>query len=366
MKKILVVLCVVMIMAFAFAACSSGPAGEPSASKSAAVASSSAAVSSSEAASVSAPAHKKSGVVIKFIPMSTASAYWQALKKGAEDAAAEFGKEWGGITVQFDGPKEDTDLMAQVEIINNSVSAGVDGLLIAVSSPTVPHDAIVNAIKAGTNVICVDQMLDPMDANAFFGTNCVQMSNDVAKYMTEKVLDGTGSYAEMMYNMTSLAAIDRHDGFVKGMTELAPKMKDLGATVTNSDIAGTQTQVTNLIQANPDLKCVFSANDRSAIGTLNAFNALGISGKIALCNVDCNLDTLKAMRAGTIQASALQMPYTQGYEGVKKLLDLFDGKTIDKTGDSGSFLLTKENMDTPEAVKAINQYLAGYKPEDSK
>ena len=100
--------------------------------------------------------------------MSTASAYWQALKKGAEDAAKEFGAEWGGITIQFDGPKEDTDLMAQVEIINNSVSAGVDGLLIAVCSPTVPHDAIVNAIKAGTNVICVDQMLDPMDANAFF------------------------------------------------------------------------------------------------------------------------------------------------------------------------------------------------------
>jgi len=307
----------------------------------------------------------KDGLVIKVIPMSTASAYWTALRTGAEDAAKEFGDEWGGIKIQFDGPESDSDMAKQIDLINNSVSAGADGLLVAVCSPTVPHDAIVDAVEAGTYVICVDQYLDPMDASAFYGTNGVQMCKDLAAYMTENVLDGTGSYGELVYNMTSMASVDRHDGFVEGMTESAPEMKNIGYEITNSDIAETQTLVSNMMQANKDIKCLFANNDRSALGALNALKQEGIQGEIALCNVDCSLETLQAMRTGTIQASALQMPYNQGYEGVKMLLALMSGEEVDKEGDSGSFILTAENMDSEEALAAIRQYIQDYKPEDS-
>jgi ribose transport system substrate-binding protein len=321
--------------------------------------------SSSEASGSTETATKGDGLVIKFIAMSSASVYWTSLQQGAEAAAEEFGDEWGGIEIQFAAPEADTDTQKQVELIENAISQGVDGMLISPSSPTVPHDAIVDAVDAGIKVICVDQYLDPMDADAFFGTDGVAMTTELAEYMGEQ-LDGEGSYAQMVYNMTSLASIDRYDGFVAGMTEVCPDLKDAGYTVTDSDINATASYVSNVYQANPDLKLIFGNNDRSTIGVINGIKELGLEGEIKVCGVDCNLDLLKAMREGTISALALQMPYNQGYEGVKMILTLLEGGEVEKEGDSGSFLLTPENMDSDEAVEAIRQYVEGYEPEDSQ
>lgn len=361
MKKLVTIISILLVVALLFAGCGTSKGGAATESPSGEE------QTSAEASeSVNASAADQDGVVIKFIAMSTASVYWSSLLAGAEAAAEELGDQYGGIEIQFDAPESDTDMAKQIDLINNAVSAGVDGLLVAPSSPTVPHDAIVDAVESGVYVICVDQYLDPMDANAFYGTNGVQACKDLAEYMVENVLDGDeGSYGELVYNMTSLASIDRHDGFVAGMEEFAPGMTDIGYEITDSDIAATQSMVANMIQANPDLKVLFANNDRSALGTLNALKqdeALDIK----MCNVDCNLELLQAMRQGTVQAMALQMPYNQGYEGVKMLLALMNGEEVPKESDSGSFILTQDNMDTDEAVAAIRQYIEGYEPADSQ
>lgn len=306
------------------------------------------------------------GLVFKVIAMNAASPYWLSVKNGAEKAAEEMGSEYGGIKIEYVAPQEDTDTQKQLEMVENAISQGVDGILIAPCSPTVPHDAIVEAIDAGIKVIVIDQYLDPMDANGFFGTNGVNMCTELGGYIADNHLDGSGSYAEMVFNMTSLASIDRYNGFIAGITGKYPDMKDVGYQITESDINKTTSLVANVYQANPDLKCIFANNDRTALGVLNGIKELGIEGQITVCAVDCNLDLLKAMREGTIAALSLQMPYNQGYEGTKKLISLVNGEEIEKESDSGSFLLTPDNMDTDEAVAAIQQYIDGYKPEDSQ
>lgn len=306
------------------------------------------------------------GLVFKVIAMNAASPYWLSVKNGAEKAAEEMGSEYGGIKIEYVAPQEDTDTQKQLEMVENAISQGVDGILIAPCSPTVPHDAIVEAIDAGIKVIVIDQYLDPMDANGFFGTNGVNMCTELGEYIADNHLDGSGSYAEMVFNMTSLASIDRYDGFIAGITGKYPDMKDVGYQITDSDINKTTSLVANVYQANPDLKCIFANNDRTALGVLNGIKELGIEGEVTVCAVDCNLDLLKAMREGTIAALSLQMPYNQGYEGAKKLISLINGEEIEKESDSGSFLLTPDNMDTDEAVAAIQQYIDGYQPDDSK
>ena len=279
------------------------------------------------------------GVTIKFIPMSTASAYWQAVKQGAEDAAAEFGEPYGGVTVLFEGTTEDVDHMGQVDIINNSVAQGVDAIMIAVNDPTVPHDAIGDAIASGVPVLLIDQTLEDMNATAFLGTDCVAMTEILGEYMATEVLgeDSTGSYMELMYDMTSNAAMDRREGFVNAMTQYAPNMTDAGSQNSESDIALTQNLVTNEIHKDPDLKCVFATNDRSSIGSINAFHALELKDDVKLCGVDVNLDLLKAMREGTMQAISLQQPYFEGYQGVQEVLALLSGESIPKWPTAEAF-----------------------------
>ena len=301
------------------------------------------------------------GKVIKIIAMNSASPYWNSVANGAEKAA----EEAGNVEIQYTAPEDDTDTQKQLELLETAIAQDVDGILIAPCSPTVPHDAIVEAIEKGIHVIVVDQFLDPMDADAFYGTDGVAMCNDLASYVADTYLDGTGSYCEMVFNMTSLASIDRYNGFMEGMKAAYPDMTDAGYQITDSDINETATYVSNIYQANPDLKVIFANNDRTTLGVLNGVKEAGLEGKITVCGVDCNLDLLKAMREGTIAALSLQMPYNQGYEGTKMLLSLMDGEEVEKQGDSGSFLLTPDNMDSEEAVAAIQQYIDGYAPEDS-
>ena len=130
-----------------------------------------------------APEAAGDGLVFKVIAMNAASPYWLSVKNGAEKAAEEMGSEYGGIKIEYVAPQEDTDTQKQLEMVENAISQGVDGILIAPCSPTVPHDAIVEAIDAGIKVIVIDQYLDPMDANGFFGTNGVNMCTELGEYI---------------------------------------------------------------------------------------------------------------------------------------------------------------------------------------
>ena len=314
----------------------------------------------------SAPAEtsKKDGLTIKVVPMASESPYWLALREGAEDAAKDFGDEWGGIEIQFDAPKNFTDAQAQIDIINNAVTAGCDGLVVAPCNPTSSHDAIVSAIQKGVNVICVDNPLEQPDADAFFGANAEEMTGKLAEYMVDHVLDGKGTYMEVLPSLDNIQQNQRHDGFVNTLKEKCPDMKDFGYQLAE-DAGKVQDIVQNVLVSNK-LACIFASTDRCGLGVLNALRQNNLSGKVKFCSVDCNLELLQGMRDGTVQALALQMPHDEGYYGVKMILDLKSGKQIEKNGDSGSFLVTPDNMDSDEAVAAIRQYISDYQPEDSK
>ena len=62
-----------------------------------------------------------SGQKVDVIIRATDSAYWQTLLAGAKAAATDY-----GVTVGTFGPTSETDIAGQVQLVENSVSRGVD------------------------------------------------------------------------------------------------------------------------------------------------------------------------------------------------------------------------------------------------
>lgn len=329
---------------------------------------SSGATSPAEPASVASEAQPEQstskGMIIKVIPLSTASDYWLALKQGAEDAAAEFGAEYGGITIQYDGPKQDGDAATQIDILNNAVTAKADGVLLAATNPTALLSPVEDAIKAGVNVVTVDSGIEPNNADAFLATDNYEACKSLADYMA-KMVGSSGKYAIIADNFSFTSGRDRPVGFDDGMAEHAD-MQSVGMQLCYGDIAKAEAITLNYLKANPDLSIVFAGNDRASVGATNAFIQEGIVGSIKLCGVDVSLDAIKNMRAGIVQACVLQKPYNMGYEGVKTLIALKKGEAVEKQTDTGVFLLTPENLDTDEGIAAIRQYIPDYDPEQTK
>ncbi len=94
--------------------------------------------------------------------------HWALLKKGAEQAASDL-----GIEADVIGPKSESDVQQQVEMIENELGSGIDALGIAPATPDAVVTALQQADSSGVPVITVDTDLpDYANKKSFVGTYC--------------------------------------------------------------------------------------------------------------------------------------------------------------------------------------------------
>ena len=72
---------------------------------------------------------------------------------------------------------------------------------------------------------------------------------------------------------------------------------------------------------------------------------------------------VKALRAGEIDGLVLQDPINMGYLGVKTLVRHLRGESVEKLTDTGSMLVTPENMDSPEVKNLLEPDFAKWLKE---
>ncbi|MFC4767116.1 sugar ABC transporter substrate-binding protein [Effusibacillus consociatus] len=109
----------------------------------------------------------------------------------------------------------------------------------------------------------------------------------------------------------------------------------------DSDKAKAMSVLENILQTNPDIKGVFSANDDMAIGALRAIEAKGL--KIPVIGTDGTIEAVESIIAGSLAGTVAQSPYEMGYKGVENALKVIRGEKIEKRIDSGVDVISKEN-----------------------
>jgi len=109
-----------------------------------------AAAATTEAASGSSDVKDVKGLTIAFIPKLTGNAFFES----ANDGAQKYAKEWG-FTVDYEG-SPNAAVADEVQVINNVVASGVDGLCVSSVDATGLDDALKEATKQGVVVGCWD------------------------------------------------------------------------------------------------------------------------------------------------------------------------------------------------------------------
>lgn len=289
----------------------------------------------------------------ELITKSSASPYWLAVKQGADAAA----KKLGNVTVKFEAPASGTDLAAQINMVNEAVVAHVNGIILAAQSPTGLVGPVRHAQASGVPVITVDSGVTPNIAKSFLATSNVGSSAALAKY-TARLAGGRGQYGIVDFNEVSSTGIARPKGFKQGMASF-PGFSFVGQQISNNDVATARAEAAAMIQSHPGLNLIFGANDRSALGVAEAAQAAG--RKLVVAGFDADLGEINYIKSGVISASVLQSPYTMGYQGVMEMVDVMNHKAVPKRVNTPYLIVTKANVGTPAAIKAIQQYIPGYK-----
>jgi ribose transport system substrate-binding protein len=101
-----------------------------------------------------AAAGKRVDVIIK----ASDSEFWQSMLAGAKKAGEDYGLEVGLF-----GPTSETDVNQQVQLVENSISRGVDAIVVAPNSSDALNNVLERAREGGTKVIVADTPVTTQD-----------------------------------------------------------------------------------------------------------------------------------------------------------------------------------------------------------
>jgi ribose transport system substrate-binding protein len=298
------------------------------------------------------PEPKKS--VIAVIPKGTTHEFWKSVHAGANRAGQEF-----GVEIIWKGPLKEDDREAQIKVVEDFITRGVSGIVLAPLDDTALRAPVANAVKSGIPVVIIDSGLKSDDFISFVATDNYKGGTLAGEHLA-KLLGGKGKVILLRYQEGSASTTEREQGFLDAIAkfpEIEVKSSNQfgGATVETAFQASE-----NLLASfkNRDgsltIQGIFCPNLSTAFGMLRALQEGGFAGKVKFVGFDSTEKFLEALKNGEMDALILQNPMLMGYLGVKTMVEHLQGKPVEKRIDTGVYLVTKENMDTPEIKELLN------------
>ncbi|MBC7960521.1 MAG: ABC transporter substrate-binding protein, partial [Vallitaleaceae bacterium] len=271
--------------------------------------------------------------------------FWQAVKQGAEQAAADY-----GVEITFEGPETEAMVDKQIEMIETALSKNPAAICLAALDSQAVIPLLERAKEAGIPVIGFDSGVDSDIPATTAATDNVAASRLAADKMAE-LIGGKGQVAVIVHDQTSRTGIDRRDGFVAQMEEKYPDIEIVDIQYGEGDQLKSTEIAKSIMQAYPDLKGFFGANEGSIIGVLNAAKELGKEGSLTIIGYDSGKLQMDAIKSGTEAGAITQDPIGIGYKAVEAAVKAINGEKLDKMIDTGFFWYDKTNIDSAD-IKA--------------
>ena len=272
--------------------------------------------------------------------------FWQAVKSGAEKAAADLNAE-----ITFEGPATESEVDKQIEMLQTALDKKPAAICFAALDSKAAIPLLQQAKNANIPVVGFDSGVDSDIPVTTAATDNIAAAAEAAKKMAGLIGD-TGEVAIIAHDQTSRTGIDRVKGFTDEMTNNHPNIKIVDTQYGAGDHLKSTDLAKTIIQAHPNLKGFFGANEGSIIGVLNGVKESGSEGKITVIGYDSGKQQTDAIRAGTEAGAITQDPIGIGYKCVESAVKAINGETLPKTIDTGFHYYDKTNIDDP-AIKAL-------------
>jgi ribose transport system substrate-binding protein len=271
--------------------------------------------------------------------------FWQAVKKGAEEEAK---KE--GARITFEGPATETEVEAQLNMLNNALAKNPDAIGFAALDSKAAASAMEQAKQKHIPVIAFDSGVESDVPVTTAATDNKAAAAEAAKHMAE-LLGGKGKVAMVVHDQTSRSGIDRRDGFIEWMKANAPGIQLLPVQYGAGDQAKSADITKSIIQANPDVAGIYGSNEGSAIGVVKGVEESGKKG-IVIVGFDSGQAQIDAINNGVMAGAITQNPVGMGAELIKAAMKAIRGESLPKTIDTGFYWYDKTNINNPE-IQAV-------------
>lgn len=247
------------------------------------------------------------------------------------------------ITMIFkDAQNNTTTQQSQVQEL---VDQKVDLIIISPKEALPLTKPVADAIDAGIPVIVLDRKVQGDKYTCFIGGDNVKIGEEAGKYMV-KLLGEKGNIVELKGLMTSTPAVERHEGFMKGIK--GSQIKIIYAADCHWLEPDARREMSAALSRFPrpnDIDAVYAHNDPSAHGAYTAakLEGKGREKKIKFIGIDAlPHEGVAYVKAGILTAT-FQYP-TGGAEAIETALKILKGEKVDKNISLGTRIFTKDNV----------------------
>jgi ribose transport system substrate-binding protein len=290
-------------------------------------------------------------VQLAVVPKAIGFDFWEQVRIGAECAAQ---KAQGEVDVQWDGVTAETNVSGQVDLLQNFITQGVDGMVYAATDAKVLYQVTKSAKDQGVTVVNIDSGTEPQPSDVpVFATDNVAAARKVPELLAEELGEGGGKVAFIPFQQGTLTNEQREKGFKEGLKQ-HPEL-ELVAEQSSQSNQNVALQVTeDILTANPDLDAIFAANEPGVLGAAEAVRQAGKEGEIIIVGWDAASEEVQGVRDGVISALVVQNPFRMGYDGVNAAVKIIrEGATVESQ-DTGSTIVTRDNLEDPEVQSLLN------------
>jgi ribose transport system substrate-binding protein len=236
------------------------------------------------------------------------------------------------------------DATTQVSQIQDMITRKISALIYIPAGATAAGVPVRAAKAAGIPVIAVDRNAPDAPGDTFIATNSVAAAKELGEFVI-KVTDGKGQIAIIQGQLGTTPELDRDKGFSKALAT-APGLKVVAKQASTKWMQDEGFAIgQDMLQRDPNITVFFGRADALALGAAQAVKVANLDHKVLVVGFDGDIAGLKAVKAGTLDATMTQRTQAMGRLAVASALDLLAGKQVPREQLQPATLTTKDNVD---------------------
>ncbi|HUF98834.1 MAG TPA: sugar ABC transporter substrate-binding protein [Ilumatobacter sp.] len=294
------------------------------------------------AATDSVDASQGSDLTFHMVTHSDDGPFWSVVKRGMDAAAEDL-----GVTAVWLGSNNDPGV--QVQLIEQAIAEGSDGIAASLPSPDQLVGPLQGAVGQGIPVITLNS-----------GSNDYQEIGALTHVGQTELIAGNGAGERFndlgatkilcgIQEQSNVALEERCDGLAETFSgEVVSQFMGLDADVTEQ-----QNTIAAAMQADPDIDGFMGTGPVIAVSGLRAAQDQGLT--IPVGGFDITPEIIDLIEAGDIAFTVDQQQYLQGYVSI---LLLYLNVTNQNTLGGGLPILTGPGFVTPENAAAVKALVA--------
>jgi ribose transport system substrate-binding protein len=285
---------------------------------------------------------------IAVVPKSQSLVFWQNVRAGAESAAREL-----KVRVLWNGPASEIDFAPQIEMVEEFIQRRVDGLAIAPNHGKALAPVVERAMQRSIPVtifdsgIETDQYVSYVSSDNYRGG--VLGAERLARQLGEK-----GKVALLGVTAASVSTSEREKGFQDTLESRFPGIQLVAFEYGMGDQARSLAAAEKILNSHQDLDGLFASNESSTLGAVQGVKESRRTGRVLIVGFDSSPTLIEDLRAGTLDSLVHQDPFMIGYEAVRTLYEKLSGRTPERRVTIDVYLVTRENLESPEIQNLIN------------